>query len=194
MAKKKIVPPDVNAPAAPVVPVYEPKDGDIIARVYIEEKSVTAYKMPLVQKPYTNWEETKTWAKENWPAQPKTKLPDPFPELPNKARAYLKMAPYGDNIIINRKHIAKLLSFYMEIRELPLPDTVQKQMKEQMNLIRDMLNICTVDYIEEEWKTILKDSFTPLYPYYKCKCYAKKRNAKASPGNKALKNKKDEDE
>jgi len=175
-------------PQSPAASEYVPKDNDMVARVYIEAKSASAFKMPLVEKPPARFDEIKTYGKENWPAQPKTALPDPFPDLDDKTRAYLKMWPYGDNIVINRKRIAELLRFYMEIRDLPLPESLQYKLKEQMEYTRSLVNLISIDESERnsEWKQILGEAWEPTYPYYKCKCVTKKRRAKASPGAKAI--------
>lgn len=173
-----------SAPAPPIVPLYVPKEDDVVARVYIETKNTTVYKMPLVETPPTIFNDIKTVSKENWPPQPKTALPDPFPELDEKSRAYLKLYPYGENLIISKKQISKLLSFYMDMREVPFPETVNRQLKEQMEHIRALLNLVNVEDIDSEWKKVLGESWQPLYPYYTCTCYKKKRNPKKSPGAK----------
>jgi len=178
-----------NQSVPPIVPHYTPNENDTVARVYIESKCVTAYRMPLVDKPPTRFADTKTFGKENWPAQPKTYLPDPFPELDDKTRAYLRLWPYGDNIVINRKHLAELLPFYMDIREMPLPEDLQRKLKDQMEYTRGLLNLITIEESERnsELRKILGENWQPTFPYFKCKCQNKKRRVKSSPGAKALK-------
>ena len=143
------------------------KDTDNIVRVYIEEKSVTAYKTPIVNKPDTKLADVKTFNKENYPNQPNSKLPDVFPELPDNVRAYLKLWPYGDNLIINKKQISKLYKFYFEARNLPLPSSTLNAFKENMDALREILNLCTMDEMEE---AELKQGFESSYPKYTCKC------------------------
>jgi hypothetical protein len=183
-----------DKPAPPLVPPYNPKEDDVVARVFIEAKSTSVFKMPLVDKPPTRFADIKTISKEDWPAQHKTALPDPFPELDEKSRAYLKMWPYGENIIINKRQISKLLTFFMDIREMPLPQILNNKLKEQMEYIRSLLNLVSVEESESEWKQLLHKNFEPFYPYYTCTCSTKKRRAKASPGAKALNGKKKQPE
>jgi|GEM_PF-4972491 len=147
-------------------------ESDTVVRVFIEEKTVTAYKTPLVNKPNAKMADIKTYGKENYPTQSKSKLPDVFPELSDEARAYLQLWPYGDNLVINRKQISQLYKFYFEARELPLPSSTINAFKEHMDLIRSILNLCTMDEMEE---SELSQGFETSYPRYTCKCNEKKK-------------------
>lgn len=147
-------------------------ESDTVVRVFIEEKKVTAYKTPLVSKPDAKMADIKTYGKENYPTQSQSKLPDVFPELSDEARAYLKMWPYGDNLVINRKQISQLYKFYFEARELPLPSSTINAFKEHMDLLRNILNLCTMDEMEEQE---LAQGFESSYPRYTCKCNDKKK-------------------
>jgi len=151
--------------------LYNMKNDENIIRVYLEEKSVTAYKTPLVNKPTHKLDDVKTFGKENYPNQPKTKLPDVFPDLPDNVRSYLKLWPYGDNIILNKKHITKLMKFYFEARNLPLPSSTINAFTEHMNLLREILNLTTLEEMEEKE---LSQGFSSTYPKYKCSCNEKK--------------------
>lgn len=152
---------------------YKPQDGDNVARVFITNNSVTAYKQPVVDTPVNPYADSKTYGKSDYPAQSGTKLPDPFPELPDKARSYLKLFPYGENIIINKKYISRLMSFYMKIKDTPLPQSVQTDFTEHMRMLRELLNLCTIEDSDARWDEIIKDN-KPTFPKYICKCEKKK--------------------
>lgn len=153
----------------PMAEPYQPKDTDDIARVFIIENSVTAYKQPVVDKPVNPYPDSKVYNKENYPAQPGTKLPNPFPELPEKSKSYLKLWPYGSNIVINKKQVSKLMNFYMDMANTPLPSHVHEKFQEHMRLLREMLNLCSVEDNDSKWAEITKES-RPTFPKYVCKC------------------------
>ena len=167
-----------------LIPPYDPKEGDVVARVFIETKSIAAYKMALVENPPARFADVKTIRKEDYPPQPKTMLPDPFPDLDEQTKAYLKLWPYGENVIIGKRQITKLLTFFMDIRELPLPEFINHKLQEQMEYIRSLVNLVSIEESEADWKKVLGENFVPMYPYYTCTCYRKKRNPKKSPGAK----------
>ena len=189
--KKVIVKAEENGkPSPPLVPPYVPKEDDVVARVFIEAKTTSVFKMPLVDKPPTRFDDIKTISKENWPPQHRTALPDPFPELDEKSRAYLKLWPYGSNLIIGKHQISRLLDFFFKIKDMPLPIGLNNELKEQLNYVRSLVNLVTIDESElnSEWKEILNENWSPMYPFYTCKCHSKKRKPKTSPGAKAIKN------
>jgi hypothetical protein len=121
------------------------------------------------------------------PERPRVNLPDPFVDLPERTRSYLRLMPYGDNIIIDKKLARGLLDFFHKIRLLPLPDTVWPELMAQQDRLRTFLGFVSVAEFEEPWRTILKNEWEPFYPQYTCKCYKvkRKRRTKTKPAETA---------
>jgi hypothetical protein len=79
----------------------------------------------------------------------------------------------------------------MEIRDMPLPAALSDKLKAQMEYTRSLLNLITVEEADNisGWKDVLKENWEPTYPYFRCTCGTKKRQAKKSPGAKAVNSK-----
>jgi hypothetical protein len=121
----------------------------------------------------------------------KQRLPDPFEELSEKTRSYLRLEGYGDNIIIDKKLARGLLKVFENIKNMPLPETVAKELTIHHDLLRKFLGYITIAESEEPWRAILKEHFEPTYPNYKCKCAGTKR--RVSKGTKPAKTEDDDD-
>lgn len=111
------------------------------------------------------------------PERPHTRKPDPWPDLPEKVRSYLKLWPYGSNIVVDRRRIHQLQNFFIAIRELPLPDTLWKELNKFQNEVRDIIELISVEEFEVQNQARLKEHWEPFNPNYNCKCHTRKRRA-----------------
>lgn len=137
-------------------------------------KSEPEYPIP-VEKPAAPLKEVTT-LKER-PERSHTRIPDPWTDLPEKVRSYLKLWPYGSNIIVDRRRIQHLQNFFIAIRELPLPDTVWRELNTFQNEVRDIIELISIEAFEEQNKARLKEHWEPFSPTYNCKCHTRKRRA-----------------
>jgi hypothetical protein len=100
----------------------------------------------------------------------KTALPDPYPDLDDKTRAYLGLFPYGQNIIVSKSSLNKLQNFYLDIRDIPLPHTLINHFSEQLNLLRNVLGLISI----EDWEAKQLADVPSYKSHKKYRCLCKK--------------------
>lgn len=110
-----------------------------------------------------------TLKKENYPERSRTALPDPYPELSEKSKAYLKLWPYGTNLLVSKSDLATLQQFYLAIKDIPLPDSLIPHFEKQHNLLRKALGLIPLEDLEAKWKE--ESSNFSTQPKYICKCF-----------------------
>ena len=178
------VEPKIVKPKATKKSIPKEEKADYAIRVEIGKQSGSSgidytYKvMEPVQSPNTSLKDGKVFPVGTYPNQPKTLLPNPFPELPEKVKSYLNLYPYGDNIIINQRLATKLMKFFFSVRDIPMPNTLQEKFDDFMKHCRELLNMISEEEVNERRQKEMGEFYEPIYLRYQCKCANKKRKVK----------------
>jgi hypothetical protein len=147
--------------AAPAAPVGAPQGSKLPPRLATKKASPTeVYEHKLLKK-------------DQYPLRARTALPDQHPDLDEKAKAKLGLWPYDSNIVCSKLDLVALQNFYLEIRDIPLPNQVLDVFEKQHNLLRKILQLVPLEDIEPLVKSNIETYQGPKR--YQCKCFKGKK-------------------
>jgi hypothetical protein len=174
MPKKSKSEPSENKPKTSIKKTARLKKT---TNIEVSKKTVReSYAIPI-EPPAGPLKESITLKPEQKPARGRTRKEDPWTELPERTRSYLKLWPYGKNIIIDRNALANLQNFFVKIHELPLPNTLWEELNTFQNQVRSIIELISLEDVEEQRQQTMKEHWQPFNPNYICKCNTRKRRA-----------------
>ena|ERR1700733_9802480 len=96
-------------------------------------------------------------------------------DLSDKIKKDLKIAPYGSNIIIDKRQLSKLQDLFLDLKEYTVPEEIYEMLIKHMNEIRNCLGLITFEEYEDNRRNMFSNTFQPTFVSYKCKCIKKRK-------------------